>query len=210
LCLAAPRRFGVALAVAAAALPLLLLPDALATTRDALTPVRYPPDFQQVARRVDGTGALLTLPLSAYRRFAWGRPLAVADPAPQWFDTRVVVSDELVVGNTRLAGENPLVARIGHELAAGQPAAAVLSAAAIRWVLVYRDAPGAAQLPLAGLHRAYSGAHLALYRVDAPVARGRTDAAVVAVLLADGLVLCLVLAALLAAVADRLRRRSAA
>lgn len=202
LCRAARRSVAVTamIVVGCAAVPLLLLPDALATTRTTLTPVRYPADFEAVAERVNGHGPVLTVPLSAYRRFSWGAPVAVADPAPQWFDTLVLGSDELVVGGTRITGENRVTAEVARALAAGRPAETVLAGQGIRWALVYRDAAGATSLHLDGLRRVYSGRYLELYRVDSPLRGGamHPGTAVLATVTAvDCLVLGLVLGALL-------------
>jgi hypothetical protein len=181
-------------------LPLLLLPDALRATRDTLTPVRYPSDFARVAHIVDGNGAALTVPISAYRRFAWGRPLAVADPAPQWFDTQVVVSDVLVVGSTRVAGEDPVVARISRELASGQTIEQAAADGGIHWLVVYRDASGIPPLP--GLSPTYVGQYLAVYHVpgaNSHTAGTPSRAAVAAVVVVDLLALTVVLMSALVA-----------
>jgi hypothetical protein len=192
----------VPIAVLAVMLPVLLLPDALGATRNTLTPARYPSDFARVARVVNGHGAVLTVPIGAYRRFGWGRPVAVADPAPQWFDTRVVVSDELVVGRTKLAGEDPVVARISRDLASGRTIEQAAADASIRWLVVYRDASGIP--PLSQLAPTYVGGHLAVYRV--PGGAGRTaetasSAAVAIVVAVDVVALALVVMSLLVALA---------
>jgi hypothetical protein len=179
--------------VGAAVLPLLLLPDALGATHNTLTPVRYPRDFARVAQVVNDHGAVLTVPVSAYRRFAWGRPLAVADPAPQWFDTRVIVSDELIVGANRLAGEDPVIARISGELVAGRTLVQAAADVGIRWLVVYRDAAGIPSL--SGLLPTYAGPDLAVYRVPGTVratAAAPAPAAVAAVVVVDVLALGIV------------------
>lgn len=199
-------------AVVAAAAPVLLLPDAVASADRALTPVRYPSDFKTIARIVDGHGALATLPFEAYRRFAWGQATSVADPASRWFDTTVETSDELVVGTTRLHGEDPRAAHIATALRLGRPTGAVLAAAGVRWALVYLDAPGSSQVSRTGLQAVFLGAHLALYRVPGPVSAqgGRPGQfAASAVELVDGLVLAVVLAALGVSVMPGRGRRTA-
>jgi hypothetical protein len=195
---AAARRSAPALlwltGVVAAFLPLALLPDAIATTRDTMTPVRYPSDFPAVAQRIDRHGDVITLPLSAYRLFSWGRPIPVADPASRWFDNRVVVADNLVVGNTTLKGEDPRFAAIAR--ASGQPLATVLARAGIRWAVVYLDAPGATNLSLTGLEQVFTGRYLALYRVPTPqlnAFKGPSGVAAAAVVVVDVAASCLVL-----------------
>lgn len=180
--------------IGAAVLPLLLLPDALGATRNTLTPVRYPRDFARVAQVVNGHGAVLTVPVSAYRRFAWGRPLAVADPAPQWFDTRVIVSDELIVGANRLAGEDPVVAHISGDLVAGRTLVQAAAAVGIHWLVVYRDASGVP--PMSGLVPTYGGPDVAVYRLPGPArpitaapATGAVAAVVIVDLVALGIIL---------------------
>jgi hypothetical protein len=151
-----------------------------------------------VAQRIDGHGDVITLPLSAYRLFSWGRPIPVADPASRWFDNRVVVADNLVVGNTTLKGEDPRFAAIAR--ASGQPFATVLARAGIRWAVVYLDAPGAANLSLTGLEQVFTGRYLALYRVHAPQVHtfeAPSSAAIAATVGVDIATLCLVLVFLL-------------
>lgn len=197
-------------AVVACVIPVLLLPDALAATRNTLTPVHYPDDFTAVADRVDGHGVVLTLPLSGYRLFSWGAPVPVADPAAHWFDDRVIVSDELAVGNTVLKGEDPLVARIAHGLASSESTRDALASAGVDWVVVYRDAAGASALRLTGLEPAYTGRYLALYRVPGPVVRASSPSSgeVATVVAVDFLGLAWAIGDALATGARTARRRA--
>jgi hypothetical protein len=108
----------------------------------------------------------------------------------------VVVSDELVVGDVTIAGEDPLAREVGAALERGTPAE-VLPGRGVRWVLVYRDDPEADRLDLTGLRRVYADRDLALYRVPGPVtpAAEPGSGARVAVLAAHGVAGGLVLAA---------------
>ena len=189
--------------------PLLLLPDALRTVDPTLTPSRYPPDFAAVARIVDGRGEMVTLPFTSYRRFSWSNGTAVADPASRWFDTDVVVSDALVVGDLQLAGEDTRAERVGAALRSGRLPREVLAENGVRWALVYRDAPGADGVVTKGLVSAYLGQYLDLYRVPGrigvPPDTEPKTAVAWAVVSVDLLLLAALTAACLVAVAARRR-----
>lgn len=135
----------------------------------ALTPVRYPADWAAVARIIgERPGPVLSLPLSEYRRYEWNDDRPVLDPAVRFLPAPVVTDDILVVGGRAIAGEDPRLPPIRARLASGLPVAD----GDFRWVLVqHRGDVGAAveQRSLLGLHLAYAGRHLTLYRSDAPV-----------------------------------------
>ncbi|SHF59507.1 hypothetical protein SAMN05443575_0392 [Jatrophihabitans endophyticus] len=171
--------------VAAALLPLLVLPDAAATLRVPLRPVRYPADWAAVSRVVAGSsGDVAVLPLSAYRSFPWAPGRSVLDPAPRLLPSATVVDDRLAVGRTVLRGENPRVRQVAAALRAGPGLARSLAAAGIAWVVVEHRTPAGVPVALTGLTRVRAGSDVSLYRVPGPVAAVRRSPAVTVVVLA--------------------------
>ncbi|HET9871127.1 MAG TPA: hypothetical protein VFP89_00860, partial [Propionibacteriaceae bacterium] len=97
----AARRAGpevvVSAALLAAALPIVLLPDAPVVTWPTLDPVRLPPSLTAAAQRVARDPAdVVVLPWAAYRRFPWTHDLPASEPAVRMFDADVVADDSLV------------------------------------------------------------------------------------------------------------------
>ena len=197
-------------AVAALALPLLLLPDAPATLKAPLTPVRYPAQWQQAAEQVRGSAAaVLVLPFGSYRSFSWAPGRTVLDPAPRWLPAETVVDDRLAVSGTVLGGEDPAARRMAA-LLDSRPAPAelarALAAQGVGWVLRERDTPGPAEPDLSGLRPVLTGGAVELYQVPGPVQASPDPAGRRwAVLLADLLVAALLLAAALVAIAGMVR-----
>ncbi|MDG4825114.1 hypothetical protein O7635_24975 [Asanoa sp. WMMD1127] len=172
--------------VAAALLPVAILPDLALGAGGQLRPVRYPTDWDAVAERVAAApGEVLSLPFEGYQRYRWNRGQIVRDPAPRYLDAPVLMNDALRVGAVMVDGENPRAARVRAALDAGQPVAGL----GVRWVLV-RQEPGV-DLPatiLSGLRPVYAGEYLALWENDqitaAPPGQDRRWPAVGAHLLA--------------------------
>lgn len=188
----AGRELLVTVALVAVPLPIALLPDATALVWNTVDPVHYPSGFDTVAARVDGSGStLVTLPWRSYRGFTWANGLVSSDPAVRWYDTDVLVPDDLAVGSTTVHGENVRSRDLGADLAR-LPVAEALRANEVSWALVYRDDPDAGSLDLTGLELVHEDADLALYAVPgspatAHHASGATRAVVVgADLLAAG------------------------
>jgi hypothetical protein len=173
--------------VAAALLPVAILPDLAFGAAGQLRPVRYPADWDAVAARVAAApGEVLSLPFEGYQRYGWARGIVVRDPAPRYLDAPVLINDALRVGAVTVDGENPRAARVAALVDAGRPVAGL----GFRWVLV-REEPGVAVPPavLSGLRPAYDGPHLTLWenpRFVPPAAAsdGRRWAALAAHLLA--------------------------
>jgi hypothetical protein len=142
--------------------------------------------MDQIADRVAGDGALATLPWRSYRAFSWGSGLASSDPAVRWFDTDVVVDDDLPLGTgVVVRGENERARRVGSGLEGARPADA-LARAGIDWALVYLDDPAAGDLDLTGLDPVVHDDVVALYAVPGAAevgAPGPTTAERVAVVL---------------------------
>jgi hypothetical protein len=188
-------------AVAAAVLPLLLLPDGPATLRVPLSPVHYPAGWQRVADRVSGSSAsVLVLPFASYRSYHWAPGRTVLDPAPRLLGPPVLVDDRLVVGDTVLAGEDPVAARLRLVLTGDPPELAPqLADLGIGWVLVEARTPGPPPPALGGLRQVLADPDVRLYQVPGlirPVSTGLARA-----ILVIGVDLLLALLVFVAAVA---------
>ena len=196
--------------LAALALPLVLLPDAPATLKAPLTPVRYPAAWQQAAEQVRGSaGAVLVLPFGSYRSFGWAPERTVLDPAPRWLPAETVVDDRLAVSGAVLSGEDPAARRVA-ELLDSRPAPAelarALAAQGIGWVLWERDTPGPSGPELSGMEPVLTGGAVELYRVPGPVQAAADPAGRRwAVWLADLLAAAAILAAAVVASAGMVR-----
>jgi hypothetical protein len=198
----------ISLAVAALAVPVLLLPDAAETLRPTLEPVHYPTDWAAVADLAEG-GEAVVLPYASYRTFPWAPDRIVLDPAPRLLQIPTVVDDRLLVRGTLLDGEDPRAAAVGQALAEPHPAGG-LGRLGISWVVVEHRTPG--DVPnLSGLNQTYAGSDVSLYRVpDAAPAPQPSTGRVVAVAVGDSLALLAVLAAIAAGVSSaRSVRRTA-
>jgi hypothetical protein len=182
----------VALVAAAAAFPVLTMPDLAWGGWGRLGTAQYPADWQAVSEVLgDRPGDVLVLPLSAFRGFAWNDGRTQLDPAPRVLPKPVLMDDTLQVGAHRIAGEDP---RIGDVRAA--TSARELTAAGIGWILVEHGTPGDVDPRLlADASPVWSGEWLTLYRtpgvpaVKAPVWTP--------VLVANGVALALLCVALL-------------
>lgn len=150
--LAATRPVAVATAVAAALLPVALLPDAAWGASDRLQPADYPDSWARARTELgqqDPPGDLLVLPLTTFRAPAWNHDRPVFDPLGRYLGHPYVASDVLVVGDTVLDGEDPRVREVAAALTATTPAArrTALLRAGIGVVAIDHTAPGAADLP---------------------------------------------------------------
>jgi hypothetical protein len=177
------------LAVAAAALagPLVLLPDAARTVAPTMEPVRYPADWTWARRAVGHGGDVAVVPFQSYRLFGWAAGRTVLDPAPRLLPGDVVVSDRLAVSGRVLRGEDGRAREVGAALDSGPDLARNLATAGIGWVLVEHGTPGTTP-PLRGLTLVRDGTDLTLYRVADPARRaGPSDAQMVIVLIGDAL-----------------------
>ncbi|GAA4822064.1 hypothetical protein [Tomitella cavernea] len=148
---------------------------------DALRPVHYPPGWDAVRTIVDAKpddGAMVTLPAGSFRAFPWTHG-PVLDPAPRYFRTDVLVTGDLLVGDTTVGGEGAR-ARAAEQALLGGAAPAALAEKGVRWVLVQHGTPGASGDSAATLARAelvYADPDVSLYRIPGPVPdRGATAA----------------------------------
>ncbi|MEO6502752.1 MAG: hypothetical protein ABIQ09_12650 [Jatrophihabitantaceae bacterium] len=167
--------------LAALALPLVLLPDAPATLKAPLSPVRYPARWQQVADQVRGSSAaVLVLPFGSYRSFSWAPGRTVLDPAPRWLPAETVVDDRLVVSGQVLSGEDPAAGRVAALLESRPGPAALASALAgqgIGWVAREADTPGPPAPDLSALRPVLTGGAVELYRVPGQVTAAPSESA---------------------------------
>jgi hypothetical protein len=187
-------RWRVPVAVGAAAIPLLVLPDGARTLSVPLDPVRYPADWSAVAGQIRGGGGVLVLPFASYRQFPWAPGRSVLDPAPRLLDASVLVNDQLVISGESLAGEDPRAARISRILADGKDLDIRLAQEGFRWVVIERDTAGPRLPDLAALRVVIAGPAVELLEVPGSVARhdpstARRALVTSADLLAAGLVL---------------------
>ena len=200
-----------AVAVAALALPLAVLPDLAWGAFGRLQPVDYPADWPAVRallQRDPRPGDVVAVPYAAFRAFEWNGGRTVLDPAPRWLPRPVVADDRLAVGPTLVAGEDPRASAATAALEPGRPVdVPQLSRLGIGWVLVEHRTPGPPLPGLNGLEPAYGGPDLSLYRLPGDPAAAPDSAPAAAVLLADAAALAL-LAAAAAGVAITARRRS--
>jgi hypothetical protein len=152
----------------AALLPLAALPDLAWGVGGRLSPVQYPPswnDVRDALQREPAAGALVVLPYQPYRSFEWNDKRTVLDPLPRYVGVETVVPDTLTVGGRRLAGEDPRAAAVAEALDAPEPAKRLLRSG-VGWVAVEHGTPGAIPAGvLEDLDPVIIGGDLDLYRV---------------------------------------------
>ncbi|HEU0213231.1 MAG TPA: hypothetical protein VFR13_04030 [Jiangellaceae bacterium] len=152
----------------AAVLPLAALPDLAWGVGGRLSPVQYPPDWEDVRdalHREPAAGALVVLPYQPYRSFDWNDRRTVLDPLPRYAGVEYVVPDTLTVGGRRLAGEDPRAAAVAEALRMPEPRARLLRLG-VGWVAVEHGTPGTVSTGLLReLDPVIRGGDLELYRV---------------------------------------------
>lgn len=186
-------------ALACATALIVVLPDLAWGAWGKVTPVRYPPGWNAVARAIDrDPGAVAVLPADTMRRFTWAGPAPVLDPLPRWVRAEVLTTGDLTISGQTVPGEGGQAREVQRMLVSGvRPQE--LADAGVRWVVVEGGTAGAlgnAEQSLQQLPVVYRDADLTLYRVGgtSPVAaQGERTAMVVAhlvwlVLLAAGAV----------------------
>lgn len=133
--------------------PLALLPDAAWGVSGRLEPVDFPASYAEVRRAVgdaDGTD-LLVLPFSSFRAPAWNEGRTVLDPLGRYLRPDYVASDELLVSEEQIAGEDPRAEGVRRALAAETPQARSAALAALGIGVVVRDSSARGMAPeLAG------------------------------------------------------------
>jgi hypothetical protein len=131
-------RAGLAIAVLLLLAPVLLLPGLAWGAAGRLRPVWYPPEWLNAARLIDdspGTGKVLLLPWTAYRRPAWNGGRALLDPWPRLLSRPVIWNDGPRVGNVQMLADDPDARRLNAAIAAPAPLTPELKAAGVRFVI---------------------------------------------------------------------------
>ncbi|MGO4256432.1 glycosyltransferase [Marmoricola sp. RAF53] len=195
---ASPRRDACRLvAIMVTLLPLVLLPSLSGGLRGALSPVRYPAEWSHAASLVrDTDGAVVVLPWTgSYRSFGWNGHRAMLDPAPRLLPADVLVDDQILLGDSRVAGEDPFLTRIGAAVEEASPDA--LRALGVRWVLVEKD-NGVSEQAIPTGRVALDSAGLRLIDLGSPAAANRDVPPTAWVIAGDLIALTLLIAALVA------------
>ena len=201
--------------VAAALIPVALLPDLAWGVAGRLAPVAYPPAWSQVREVLvadQRPGDVLVLPWSTFRDFDWNAGRTVLDPAPRWLPRSSVVDDQLLVstpeGLVRLSGEDPRTDAVAAALNARLRLVEVVPPLGIGWVLVEEgQRPAVDPRVLEGLQSVDVGAGLRLYAVPDEAASLPAPAGAALVIAIDVAVACLVAGVAAAAAAQAIRRR---
>jgi hypothetical protein len=140
-----------------------------------LAPVAYPPDWaaaNTLLNRDKHPGSVLFLPWHLYMSFTFAGRI-IANPAPDFFDRPVIVSDDPEFNHAPPQFYDPLKYSIGHkllpELAVGQPIAADLRHSNIRYVIVAKELDFQQYVSLTkqpSLTQVQASRTLLVYRVD--------------------------------------------
>ncbi|ETK33626.1 hypothetical protein [Microbispora sp. ATCC PTA-5024] len=161
-------------ALAAAAVPVLVLPTFALGAFGRLGAAGYPDEWRTVQAVVNADpapGALLSLPWGAYRAFAWNDGRVVLDPATKMFARPVLWDDTLVVGlrgggRIRVAAENPRARRVGALVSRPYgPLTAALAREGVRYVLVEGPNENRFLPRLPGATQIWRGSELLLLRL---------------------------------------------
>ncbi|WP_204056971.1 hypothetical protein [Microbispora corallina] len=161
-------------ALAAAAVPVLVLPTFALGAFGRLGAAGYPDEWRTVQAVVNADpapGALLSLPWGAYRAFAWNDGRVVLDPATKMFARPVLWDDTLVVGlrgggRIRVAAENPRARRVGALVSRPYgPLTAALAREGVRYVLVEGSNENRFLPRLPGATQIWRGSELLLLRL---------------------------------------------
>lgn len=127
--------------------PVTVLPDAALGVAGRLDAVEYPSSYAGARAALEEAapdGDVLVLPLSSYRAPDWNDGRPVLDPLPRVLVPVPVASDDLVVDDVTVAGEDPRVRDARAALAQPDPAsrAAALGRLGIAAVVEDLTAPG--------------------------------------------------------------------
>jgi hypothetical protein len=184
-----------------ALLPLAVLPSLGWGLSGSLQPVDYPSGVTAIARIIEeqpGRGAVVVLPFEAYRTYPWNADRPSLTPWSRLNRARTVVSSDLVVtgpsGSTTVGGEDGYAAAVRSALGSPDPVRE-LRALGVGWLVTDARATAVPE----GAVPVSQAPDASLYRLDPPVAVGAAEAfdpPTVAVLLADGLWLLVLLAVL--------------
>ncbi|MBU2073058.1 MAG: hypothetical protein KJ938_01355 [Actinobacteria bacterium] len=142
-----PLAARVSLAVVVVVWPVTVLPDGAWGAGGRLGAVDYPAAYAAARSALgDAPGDVLVLPLSSYRQPEWNDGRKVLDPLGRVLVPVPVASDELVVDDVVIAGEDPRVRRVRAALESPTPQAraAALGALGVGAVATDLTAPGPA------------------------------------------------------------------
>lgn len=128
--------------------PVTVLPDAALGVAGRVDAVRYPASYAEARAALEQAapdGDVLVLPLSSYRAPDWNGARPVLDPLPRQLVPVPVASDDLVVDDVTVAGEDPRVRAARDALTQPDPEsrAAALGRLGIAAVVEDLTAPGA-------------------------------------------------------------------
>jgi hypothetical protein len=162
--------------------PILLLPDLAGGAAGRLSPHEYPADWDEVGAALTAAAddsAVVSLPWSAFRRYAWNGNRVVLDPAPRYLPGEVIGSSDLLVRGSRggvisLPSDDPDDGPVAEALASADPVPA-LQRLGVGWVLVQRDQPAGPlgeSLAMPGSEVVFEGSWLTLLRLPAASPRG--------------------------------------
>ena len=170
LVLARVPAYGAGLVAVLVVLPLLILPALAWGLLGKLEPVHYPSEWDtvQAVMGEEETGRSVVLPFGIYRRFAWNDDRAILDPAPRYFPGQVVTDDALEVEGGTVAGESRTARRIAEASDDPVALAQVLREEEIRWVVVEKATPGAADLAVPEGEIVHDGPDLQLVDLGNP------------------------------------------
>lgn len=160
-----------------------------------MTPVRYPPQWAEVAAAVNaGPRTVAVLPADSMRLFTWAGPAPVLDPLPRWVRAEVLSTGDVTVAGRTVTGEGDHARAVQRLLLSGADPA-TLAAAGVGWVVVEGGTPGdmgQAARTLARLPIAYRDGEMTLYRAGGmtpPAAPSRRIAVIAAHLLWAGMLI---------------------
>jgi len=179
-----------AVAVLAAAVPIVLLPSQAWGVHARLAAVDYPASWLDLQRTVAAQPGsqrdTVVLPFHLYRRYGWNDDRVLLDPAPRLLDARVVVDDTLPLSTATVRGEDPRADRVRAAIRSGADLGPALAREGIGLVLVQTDQPDPEGVRdrVADLPVVWSGGDLELRRVPGAVAPARTTRLPVGLLLA--------------------------
>ncbi len=167
----APR---VVVAVAAALVPLAVMPDAAWGISGNLRPATYPADYAQARSALTDPppGDVLVLPFTSYRAPVWNHGRKVLDPLPRYLQPNYVVNDQLAVDGRLINGEDPRVPEVLAALGEPTPEARATALGEIGIGVVARETDVATNAtydaPIAGTVL-YQGTDIELVGLDTPV-----------------------------------------
>ncbi len=163
------RRGRPAVLVAAALVPIAMMPDLAWGGWGRLQPADFPQDWAAVRHILQTSrheGDVLALPLGSFRRYGWNGDRTQLDPAPRYLPRPTVLDDTLVVDGRPIPGEDRRAARIRQQVTEGGD----LADLGIGWLLVEHGTPGRIEENLLNPdERIYQGRWLDLYEVSGPV-----------------------------------------